>query len=345
MDPEILSSSAILIKRLSDSSAFITDSVVNSLMLMNQFVSFHRSHSALMSGLENKNAVIRGQCMKLLLHLYQIRGKDAVGSSEMEAILKKLGKTARDTSPEARKYSRGLIKELIESELVSKGKMVGVLGEELVKSSLRPDLSLTSTITQRKQLNSSGLLNQTLQPSNGLDSPNSFLSTTNTTAALKRSSMQGQISAQGVGQSCGQSLSPSPSISVPKLSLSKVAGPQNVPSHPADSISLMVSGVSPRATSQSMLQQQRGNQQVVAPPPISKQQQEAIPELVALPSIFQSASGSKNWQERRDSLTTLCDLMIQHQELYQRANKLEKCLELFLERFEDGSVKVADSLL
>ena len=332
MDPEILSSSAILIKRLSDSSAFITDSVVNALMLMNQSVSFHRSHSALMNGLENKNAVIRGQCMKLLLHLYQIRGKDAVGSPEMDAILKKLGKTARDTSPEARKYSRGLIKELVESELVSKGRMVDVLGEELVKSSLRSDLSLTSTITQRKPLNSSGLLNQTLQPSNGLDSPNSFLSTT----PLKRSSL---VQGQGSSQSCGQSLSPSPSISVPKLSLSKVAAP-NAPSHPADSILLMVSGVSPRGTSQSMLLQQRGNHQTVAPPPISKQQQEAIPELVALPSLFQSVSGSKNWQERRDSLTTLCDLMVQHQELYQRANKLEKCLELFLERFEDGSVKV-----
>jgi hypothetical protein len=338
MDPEILSSSAILIKRLSDSSAFITDSVVNSLMLMNQCVSFHRSHAALMTGLDNKNAVIRGQCMRLLLHLYQIRGKDAMGgSAEMETILKKLGKTARDTSPEARKYSRGLVKELIESELVPKGKVIDVLGEDLVKSSLRVDLSLTSTMTQRKPLNSSGLLNQTLQPSNGLDATfrsNSPLSATAT--ALKRPTPAGANQGQSYGQGQGQSLSPSSSVYVPKLSLPKASSIDS-------SISLMVSGVSPRGAAQGMAQQQRSNHQTAAlahHPPLSKQQQEAIPELAALPSIFQSASGSKNWQERRESLTALCDLVIQHQELYERANKLEKCLELFLERFEDGSVKV-----
>jgi hypothetical protein len=367
MDPEIVSSSAILIKRLSDSSAFITDSVVTSLMLMNQCVSFHRSHAALLNGLDNKNAVIRGQCMRLLLHLYQIRGRDVAaagsgsGSSELEAILKRLGKTARDTSPEARKFSRGLVKELIEAELVPKAKVIEALGEELVKSSLRVDLSLTSSMTmtmtlatqrkqQQQQLESSGqlLLNQTL----GSTLPANPNATANGASLWRTSQGQGQgqsygLQTQSYGQGQGQqgqgqSLSPSPSVSVPKLSL-----PKSTATFPADNssgssggLSLMVSGVSPRGIG--IAQQHRSSQGTVSltPQPLSKQQQEAIPELAILPSLFHSASVSKNWQERRDSLTSLCDLMIQHQDLFHRANKLEKTLELFLERFEDGSVKV-----
>lgn len=73
--------------------------------------------------------------------------------------------------------------------------------------------------------------------------------------------------------------------------------------------------------------------------PLTKLQQENYPELVALQGIFQNVN-SKNWQDRRDNLTSLCDSFLQNYELFQRANKLEKCLEVFLEHFEDGSVKV-----
>jgi hypothetical protein len=343
MDPEILSSSTILIKvclppllsspsahpivqRLSDSSSFITESVVASLTLMIEHVSVHRSHAALMSGVDNKNPAIRGQAVKLLLHLYQARGLEVKGTPEIDLMLDKLPKLLRDTSPEARKFSRALVRELIEAEIVPRRRLVDLLGEELVNSSLRTQLlSLSATVSQRKQLNASGPLSTQrsgYQPTLRSDSP------------LGRLSKQQE-----------QELSPSPSTLVPKLTLPMPRQGAGGPPSTGTSVGaqpepLMVSGVSPRAGSSSVAPAP----QLTASQPLTKLQQENYPELAMLPDLFHAAQ-SKNWVERRDSLTAICDLMIQHQHLYQRANKLEKCLELFFEHFEDGSVKVPPPLL
>jgi hypothetical protein len=317
-------------QRLSDSSSFIAESIVSSLSLMIQHVSVHRSHAALMSGFDNKNPVIRGQAVKLLLQLYQVRGAEVIGTPEIDLLLNKLPKMLKDTSPESRRFSRVLVKELIEADLLSKKKLVDLLGEELVNSSLRTQLSLSTTITQRKQLNSSGPLSAQpsgYQPTLRSDSPLA-------TSTLRRPSPLQQRQ---------QPVSPSPSSVVQKLTLPRQGaggGTTASTGGAGPSPPLMVSGVSPRAGVSGVAVPSHQSQSQSVSQPLTKLQQENYSELTVLPDLFQAAQ-SKNWLERRDSLTALCDLMIQHQLLYQRANKLEKCLELFLEHFEDGSVKVS----
>lgn len=71
----------------------------------------------------------------------------------------------------------------------------------------------------------------------------------------------------------------------------------------------------------------------------AKKQAENSVELLALPGIF-LALCSKSWQERKDALDTITDMILLHTNTLRDADKLESCVDRVLERLEDGSVKV-----
>ena len=67
---------------------------------------------------------------------------------------------------------------------------------------------------------------------------------------------------------------------------------------------------------------------------------ESIPELAELSEVVKTLSMGTEWTTRIESLSTLTGTIINHVDTLKASGKLDSCLDLILEKFEDGSVKV-----
>jgi len=71
----------------------------------------------------------------------------------------------------------------------------------------------------------------------------------------------------------------------------------------------------------------------------AKRVMESTPELQDLQGLLLSTT-LKSWTDRRDNMSRLTDVILQHHKVLQDANKLSSCIDSLLDRLEDGSVKV-----
>eukprot|EP00602_Paraphysomonas_sp_CaronLab_P002010 CAMPEP_0185022652 /NCGR_PEP_ID=MMETSP1103-20130426/5358_1 /TAXON_ID=36769 /ORGANISM="Paraphysomonas bandaiensis, Strain Caron Lab Isolate" /LENGTH=1419 /DNA_ID=CAMNT_0027554823 /DNA_START=78 /DNA_END=4334 /DNA_ORIENTATION=+ len=310
VDAEVAASGAVLIKRVADSSVFISESIDDSLTAMIDNVSPSRTLTALLSGIDNRSGSIRGQVVRMIVILFQNRTMELNNTKDLEALFSKMPKMLADTSPESRTFGRELVRLLLTSRLTTKKYMEELLSEEIVKKSLRQSgdyiTNRFSSLTRSPGGNRSG-------------SPVSRYNLSNKTKKNSRRQLN------GTGD----------------LSINVRDGSD----YDSPTEDLVVSGRSPRAGSNcaggiASMSRKRGGCNVESQGrTLTKLQQENYPEIVALPGIINGLS-SKNWSERRDSLTTLCDSMLLNYELFAKAGKLQECMESMLERFDDGSVKV-----
>ena len=68
-------------------------------------------------------------------------------------------------------------------------------------------------------------------------------------------------------------------------------------------------------------------------------------ELIGLPELILTTSGSSSWSERQEALKTITGMIINYWEVMLDAGKLVACVDCLLERLEDGSVKVVHCAL
>jgi len=67
---------------------------------------------------------------------------------------------------------------------------------------------------------------------------------------------------------------------------------------------------------------------------------EDVPELQNLSDTLTTLSTSKDWQERRDLLSSLTDVIIEQESVLSASGKMESCIDRILERLDDGNTKV-----
>ena len=314
MDSEVPASSVVLIKvsrfnvrmiivfdrilivdqqRIADSSVFISETVDIALSRMITYVSATRTLSALLMGVDNRSAIIRGQCVRMLLLLFTDRYSDLANPRDIDMILGKLRKIHADTSPESRTFGREIIRLLVNKKLVTRQAMEdAITAEGLDKAMRQAGSQLQSRYVSTKS------------PARRIPNPSS-----------------------------ARYASPKPSRHVSAPTMDFPVADSDSGSGRRQNDDLVVSGMSPRANSDGIAMMKTANMSM------PKKQQDQFPELLALNDLFISLSG-KNWQERRESLTTLTDSMIENERLFTVAGKMEKCMESILEKFEDGSVKV-----
>ena len=72
----------------------------------------------------------------------------------------------------------------------------------------------------------------------------------------------------------------------------------------------------------------------------AKRIMESDPELMQWQTLLVTISTSKTWNEKKDSISKMTDLMIKHHSVLNDVGKLETCLEGVLDRLNDGSTKV-----
>jgi hypothetical protein len=283
---------------------FISESVDGALGSMIANVNPSRTLLALLGGVDNRTAAIRGQSVRMLLMLYTERHMDLSTSRDNDLILPKLRKILSDTSPESRTFGREIVRLMITRKMVSREAMEDAITADGVDKAMRQGGGA--------QLLNTRYVSQTKSPAHRNSSPSRNASP------------------------CGTpSSTPTPKRNVPSFEYA-AEGEKKLPLTRQNTQELMVSGTSPRATEGIASVRRAGSDRRM----MSTHAQEQQPELLALPGIFMGLS-SKNWQERRDNLTALCDAMVNNEQLFTAAGKMEKCMEGILDKFEDGSIKVS----
>lgn len=301
MDSEVPASSAVLVKRIADSSVFISETVDSTLQRMITYSSPSKSLAALLNGVDNRSPSIRGQVVRVILMLYTERYSELNNPKDTEAMLQKFRKILADTSPESRTFGREIVRLMINKRIVS-------------RETMEQTITVDGLDKAMKQSGTNYLQNR-------------YISTTKSPANRSASPSSSRYS------------SPKPKRSVPTFEFPAPSSNEGSDSRSGKIQStedLMVSGISPRGTGEGIAMKPRGTNSSR----MSKHEQEQHPALLALPGLLMVLS-SKNWQERRDALTTLSDSMVQNEALFTAANKMEKCMDAILEKFDDGSVKVS----
>jgi hypothetical protein len=137
MESEVVASIPTLIKRFGVSSSFLTESAETALQQMCRSVSATCALNALLLGIDNRNASIRGKVMSLVSGLVDLKGVELIGSKELETLKSKLHKLYSDSSPEARAHCRNVARLFIAKDMVSISELEGLMTIEAVAKSLR----------------------------------------------------------------------------------------------------------------------------------------------------------------------------------------------------------------
>lgn len=72
----------------------------------------------------------------------------------------------------------------------------------------------------------------------------------------------------------------------------------------------------------------------------AKRMMESDPQLMQWQHLVMTISTSKNWNEKKEALSTLTNCIIKHCTILKDVGKLESSLDCILDRFADGSLKI-----
>ena len=353
-DGEVTAVTAALIKRCADSSVFITDTIDDCVVTMIRNTNVSRSLMALLTGLDNRNQVIRGKVSNYLVELVLSMSNEMQGlTKELDSFILKLSKMIQDSSPEARMNSREIIRLMITNGMTTRKHLESMLTPDIVEKSMAPQPS-PKVSTLNSPMNR---VKRTFGTTRGRNSP---------TASIKRNTSYGTQSYDS-----GDSDVYTPT--------NRSASPMNMfgkSQTEVESDNLCVAGVSPRGNGKlndddpplakgiaSRRRVNNGATPKASTKKISQNSQDCFPELVDLPNLLLVSTTfpdllifaqnifriilnlmqnltNKNWQERRDALTHLTDHLLQHYDILDSAGKVPHCVERILDIFEDGSVKV-----
>jgi hypothetical protein len=330
-----------------DSSAFITGSIDDCIVTMIQNTSGTRTLTALLTGVDNRNQMIRGKVSGYLVELVLSMSDELQGSTkELDSLLLKLSKLTQDSSPDARMNSREIIRLMLSNGLTTRSHMESVLTPDVVEKSMTPQASpklstLTSPLHRTKK--SFGTTRRA-SPHGSTSKQNSFSTPLNSTGNLL-------VSDQESGNLVVAGISPRGTCNVRdggeginKKGIASRRKPNNATTTPKDAAMSHTKKMSQNA--------QDSSPALVELPLlllVSRCTVLTLPNTLRLILVFVfvvlQALSNKNWQERRDAVTHVTDHLLENFDVFSRAGKVEQCIERILEIFEDGSVKVRQTLI
>jgi len=305
LDNEVGFIATALIKRLCDSSAFVSDSCESSLTALIDGCTPTRTLSAFLLSQENRSAGIRGKAARLLVRLVENRAEELKTiyrrdstSKEFESLFQRIPKLISDHTPEARSSGREIIRVLIFSNLISNRDLEVYVPADVIDKALR-ESSLAAT-----------------------GNPKRSISPTKTTNVARRQSRMGSSggSLNEAEYDNGTVLSPHPPIR---------------PRPCVDGIDTTSASVSRYSSGGNGSPKNKGTK-----PQSTRKLIDANPELLALNDMIQDVIGAKNWMDKRDAITKLADVIIKYTVVLTDIFKLDIAMDMIFSGLQDGSTKV-----
>jgi hypothetical protein len=357
IDHEILSIFPCLLKRAADSSIFLSESADRAIEKMIENISTHRSLLVLLNGLDHRTSMQRSKAAYFLLLLTKMKGFEYPSLKEFDLLKSKLLKLLQDQAQETRSFGREIIKELLSNHVVSREELEHysitssqidkiyqdsstgdgygyesgeeVDGKARLKSSLRGrggPLSLrTPPSNTRKGLNDNDLFVESPVPAStnrkkkanlphtaiSVDSLNSDNGSVDShylefgiATQVRMTPRDGSIMDDDI-----QCFSPNPVLRRPPQAKTPLRSPRS-------------NSLKPTA----------GH--------TAKRIMESDAELMQWQTTIMTISTSKNWNEKKDALSFMTNLILNHFSVLRDCGKLESSFDIILEKFSDGSSKI-----
>ena len=335
MDGESQNVMPILLKRCSDSSAFLSGSANAALCSMMERSSVQRAITLLMQyGADHKVAGIRAATVNGLSHLATVRINELkvpACKESLDVVKSRLSKFITDPNPSVRSQSREIVRQLVLSGLFSRTQLEVSIDPGLVAKSLQEQSANSiapSPLARYSRLGDGGGLEIVADSStrkNDKPSPRKGSRKLGVpsggTIKIKRPSVVSKAREE-IRQYDSADCSESPSVS-PRY---------------RENIELGVSGSGPGGRDFHG-RGEEGHRYSALQAAHAKQEMETIGDLVELPEAVKKLS-SKNWLERNEAISHITDAVLENSGILATAGKLEGILDAVLEKFEDGSVKV-----
>lgn len=323
-----------------------------------------RTLSALLLHVDHKNPIVRGKVATFLLALLSHKGKDLLGTKELDLLKSKLGKILQDQSPVARSSGRSVVRVLIENNYATTADLENYISIDLIQKALKDphsqsgfnlsELKATTSFHDKAGSPMRAMPLQSLSPRksrgkvyegfSGVASKERDPSP----SPFKRSIVRNISTESAIKDQRDSPFRPSNKLAKERdMQLESFSMASEVDSHNIGlSLSPSASMAELAALSSTPVHKvpksPRGNRKEVKisnSQSAAKRAMETNSELLNLQQLLQSTTVS-SWSERKSAIEELKELLLKHKVVLLDSGKMSSCIDHILNRVEDGNVKV-----
>jgi hypothetical protein len=320
LDGEVGFVASALIKRLCDSSAFLSESCEASLTALIDNCTPTRTLAAFLMSQENRSPGIRGKAARLLVRLVENRAEELKSiyqrdstAREFDSLFQRIPKLIADNTPEARASGREIVRLLIFSNIISSRDLSAYVPADAIDKAIR-EASMTNP-----------------------GSPGPKRSASPTKSTFGRTKSHGRTGS--TGGSMDDSEYDSSGVGGASLSPHPPTRPRPGVSNRPDDIDL--NGAVSRLGSDGDGGKGSGSPKSRAVgKPSTRKLIDANPELHGLNDMIQAVVGAKNWMDKRDAISKLADVIVRYTSVLVDIFKLDVAMDMIISGLQDGSTKV-----
>lgn len=312
-----------------------------------------RSLVALLGFADHKTATVRAKVAGSLLLLLQRRFDELQGQREMDGLKSRLGKLLQDQNPETRSHAREIAKFLLNTAGMTRSDLENFVSTDLLDKALKDKMSLTTSFysplrgvstfansSVGRQLDEDSEAYSVMRKS----SPH-LLNSNNENDDVDNFKLYSHSSGDHRRRNAAENTPSRPSRR--KMASDQVAD-QDIPFSPARSTAPPVVH-SPRSNHDNVASSSSNTRKSkklgvshssINASAAAKRILESDPELMQWQGFLITISNTKNWVEKKEALTSLTNILINHYSVLRDVGKLEICLDGLLDRLNDGSAKV-----
>ena len=305
LDTDILLIATGLIKRLCDSSAFVSDSCEDALTSMIDNGTVNKTLVALLSNHESRSAAIRGRVAGLLLRLVESKIEELksvyfkdTSNRDFDILFNRLPKLVGDHTPEGRAAGRGIIRLLLQYNVLTMREMEMFVPADVLDKVMKENLSATSNINAPIISRNAPSLKSpvNIKPPSAL-----YTSSNNISDDFEEDTIDAKL------------------LSKPNSKAIVAAKNRNVEPEKGNS-SPSAKQTKPKLTAKKMLDNN--------------------PELLVMNELIYDISSKKPWMEKCEAMTKLTELVVKYTSVIHDLNKLDMVMDSYYTSLLDGSIKV-----
>lgn len=304
LDGEVMNIASGLIKRLTDSSGFVSESCEAALMSMIEHATPNKVLAAFLFNSDSKSAQTRGKVALFLCRLIECRGHDFKNLRDLDSLFQRLSKLLGDNTPEARAAGREIVKIVIQNRIISNKDLSAYISMDSIEKALKEPTN--ATLHGTGGLHSAGRSIRSASPAKAAFTP--------------KGNMRRLSNNVGAGVGTG--------TDTDMISESHAFSP-----HPPVETRNAVDGGGPTTSCKPSKQSPKNKQS-------TGKIMDRNPELLGLEELFQAISTTKQWMQRIEKLSELANLIAKYADALADIFKLDIAMDHLYTALQDGSIKV-----
>ena len=354
IDGEVASSVQLLTKKTADNATtFVASTAESTICKIIENSSANRCLNALLNCTDSRNPTLRGRVAGFLHLLVSMRSSELKNTREIDILKGKLKNMLHDNTPDARAFTRDIVRELINKGTVSKAELEQKCTPELVAKAL----SMPTHSGNMSPMRSSGRMTPARQSKLMSPGGNSAQNRTPKRNGIPPSAQESDYDGPG-GMPLTVASDGDDEAHFTRNNYTNYDDNDDELDNSASGMLLGGTGTNNSGSGSKKKKMRRkpkntsthtdplessndmsGNTPSRSKANAAKRIMDSNEDLLSLPDYYVKLS-SNQWTDRRDALTKVTDIVIKYVTVLRDASKLNHCLDRILDKLDDGSIKV-----